>query len=90
MLIAATKAEPVPAVGNVAAEENKMTGSRTQMVDREGLIELNVGEDVRNSPRFNKDIAPTQASERTWSKWNIAALWVGCRSACPRIRWVGC
>ena len=44
MLIAATKAEPVPAVGNVAAEENKMTGSRTQMVDREGLIELNVGE----------------------------------------------
>jgi len=60
MLIAATKAEPVPAVGNVAAEENKMTGSRTQMVDREGLIELNVGEDVRNSPRFNKDIAPIE------------------------------
>ena len=83
MLIAATKAEPVPAVGNVAAEENKMTGSRTQMVDREGLIELNVGEDVRNSPRFNKDIAPTQASERTWSKWNIAALWVGMSICVP-------
>ena len=38
-----------------------MTGSRTQMVDREGLIELRVEDDVRASPRFNEDIAPTQA-----------------------------
>ncbi len=59
-----------------------MTETTSQMVDRGGLIELDVGDDVRSSSRFNEDIAPTQASERTWSKWNIAALWVACRSAC--------
>lgn len=60
-----------------------MTGTRTRMIDREGLIELQVGDDVRHSPRFNEDIAPTQASERTWSKWNIAALWVGMSICVP-------
>ena len=60
-----------------------MTGSTSRMVDREGLIELDVGKDVGDSPRFNKDIAPTQASERTWSKWNIAALWVGMSICVP-------
>ncbi|PCF96035.1 NCS1 family nucleobase:cation symporter-1 [Vreelandella nigrificans] len=60
-----------------------MTGSTSQMVDKEGLIELDVKEDVRGSSRFNEDIAPTQASERTWSKWNIAALWVGMSICVP-------
>lgn len=60
-----------------------MTDATSQMVDREGLIELDVGHDVRDSPRFNEDIAPTQVSERTWSKWNIAALWVGMSICIP-------
>lgn len=60
-----------------------MTGTTSQMVDRDGLIELEVGSDVRGSARFNEDIAPTQASERTWSKWNIAALWVGMSICVP-------
>lgn len=60
-----------------------MTGATSRMVDREGLIELEVNDDVRQSARFNEDIAPTQARERTWSKWNIAALWVGMSICVP-------
>ncbi|WP_447527643.1 NCS1 family nucleobase:cation symporter-1 [Vreelandella sp. TE19] len=60
-----------------------MTVSASRMVDREGLIELEVNNDVRDSPRFNEDIAPTTAAERTWSKWNIAALWVGMAICVP-------
>ena len=34
-------------------------------------------EDVRNSPLWNEDLAPTQPERRTWSTYNIAALWIG-------------
>ncbi len=34
-------------------------------------------EDVSHSPLWNKDLAPTSIEERTWSTWNIAALWIG-------------
>lgn len=34
-------------------------------------------EDVSASPLWNHDLAPTTLSERTWSTWNIAALWIG-------------
>ncbi len=33
--------------------------------------------DVSNSPLWNKDLAPTSIKDRTWSTWNIAALWIG-------------
>src|SRR5918993_1286995 len=33
--------------------------------------------DVSSSPLWNKDLAPTTIKERTWSTWNIAALWIG-------------
>ena len=33
--------------------------------------------DVSGSPLWNKDLAPTTIKERTWSTWNIAALWIG-------------
>jgi nucleobase:cation symporter-1, NCS1 family len=33
--------------------------------------------DVSQSPLWNKDLAPTTIKERTWSTWNIAALWIG-------------
>ena len=33
--------------------------------------------DVSASPLWNKDLAPTTIQERTWSTWNIAALWIG-------------
>src|SRR5499426_3738270 len=33
--------------------------------------------DVSRSPLWNRDLAPTTIRERTWSTWNIAALWIG-------------
>lgn len=34
-------------------------------------------EDVSASPLWNPDLAPTTIRERTWTTWNIAALWIG-------------
>ena len=34
-------------------------------------------EDLSGSPLWNEDLAPTPASRRTWSTYNIAALWIG-------------
>ena len=33
--------------------------------------------DVSHSPLWNEDLAPTPLSRRTWSTYNIAALWIG-------------
>jgi len=33
--------------------------------------------DVSKSPLWNHDLAPTTIKQRTWSTWNIAALWIG-------------
>ena len=33
--------------------------------------------DLSSSPLWNPDLAPTPASRRTWSTYNIAALWIG-------------
>jgi len=38
-------------------------------------VELN--DDISHSPLWNEDLAPTPASRRTWSTYNIAALWIG-------------
>ncbi|HWP44530.1 MAG TPA: NCS1 family nucleobase:cation symporter-1 [Blastocatellia bacterium] len=42
---------------------------------RSEFIELK--EDVSHSPLWNRDLAPTTINERTWSTYNIAALWIG-------------
>ncbi|MBI3651176.1 MAG: NCS1 family nucleobase:cation symporter-1 [Acidobacteria bacterium] len=39
------------------------------------FVELH--EDVSQSPLWNRDLAPTTIKERTWSTYNIAALWIG-------------
>src|SRR5881628_2535497 len=33
--------------------------------------------DMSASPLWNHDLAPTTIQQRTWSTWNIAALWIG-------------
>jgi nucleobase:cation symporter-1, NCS1 family len=38
---------------------------------------VELGEDVSASPLWNHDLAPTTIKDRTWSTWNIAALWIG-------------
>ncbi len=42
---------------------------------RPGFAELN--EDVSHSSLWNPDLAPTTIKERTWTTYNIAALWIG-------------
>jgi NCS1 family nucleobase:cation symporter-1 len=50
------------------------TASAIATTERD-FVELT--EDVSGSPLWNKDLAPTTIKERTWSTWNIAALWIG-------------
>jgi NCS1 family nucleobase:cation symporter-1 len=38
---------------------------------------VEITEDLSSSPLWNKDLAPTPLSRRTWSTYNIAALWIG-------------
>jgi len=46
-------------------------------------VELELGQDLASSPRYNDDIAPTRAAQRTWSRWHVAALWVGMAICVP-------
>ena len=38
---------------------------------------VTVDEDLSESPLWNRDLAPTPLDRRTWSTYNIAALWIG-------------
>ncbi|MEO6488189.1 MAG: NCS1 family nucleobase:cation symporter-1 [Thermoanaerobaculia bacterium] len=38
---------------------------------------MQLNDDISQSPLWNPDLAPTPASRRTWSTYNIAALWIG-------------
>lgn len=42
-----------------------------------------LGSEITSGPLYNKDIAPTPIESRTWSKWHIAALWVGMAVCIP-------
>jgi nucleobase:cation symporter-1, NCS1 family len=46
----------------------------TAVADRD-FVEVH--EDLSSSPLWNEDLAPTPLSRRTWSTYNIAALWIG-------------
>lgn len=45
----------------------------------DGRVELNADteDSIRSSSLYNEDLAPTTLKTRTWSTWNIAALWIG-------------
>ncbi|MFN0086826.1 MAG: NCS1 family nucleobase:cation symporter-1 [Blastocatellia bacterium] len=57
------------------ARESTSTRSDGRTATTRDFIELNA--DVTASPLWNRDLAPTSIRERTWSTWNIAALWIG-------------
>ena len=38
---------------------------------------------ITNSPLYSPDLAPIPVEKRTWSKWNLAALWVGMAVCIP-------
>ena len=45
------------------------------------IVELQ--EDVSASPLYSEDLAPVPAGQRTWSKWHLAAIWVGMAVCIP-------
>ncbi|MBX7221881.1 MAG: NCS1 family nucleobase:cation symporter-1 [Blastocatellia bacterium] len=47
----------------------------SQATEQRDFVELD--QDVSASPLWNQDLAPTTIKQRTWSTWNIAALWIG-------------
>ncbi|MCZ2720891.1 NCS1 family nucleobase:cation symporter-1 [Marinomonas sp. 15G1-11] len=55
----------------------------SKSVKKGEFYELEVGNDLRQSSAYNDDLSPTKVSERTWSKLNIAALWVGMAICVP-------
>jgi NCS1 family nucleobase:cation symporter-1 len=59
------------------------TVAQSRAIEVGEFIELQAEDDVLTSPRYNDDIAPTEASQRTWTKWNVAALWVGMAICVP-------
>jgi len=40
-------------------------------------------DDTTKNPLINADLAPVPIEERTWSSWNIAALWIGMAVCIP-------
>lgn len=55
----------------------------SKSVKVDDFYELQVDSDLENSDFYNADLAPTKIKERTWSKVNIAALWVGMAICVP-------
>lgn len=45
------------------------------------IVELN--EDVSQSSLYSEDLAPVPSNQRTWSKWHLAAIWVGMAVCIP-------
>ncbi|MEX2122854.1 MAG: NCS1 family nucleobase:cation symporter-1 [Woeseia sp.] len=60
-----------------------MPHSQTKVISAGEFYELEAGDDLLSSSRYNDDIAPTRIAERTWNKWHIAALWVGMSICVP-------
>jgi len=48
---------------------------------KEEIVELH--EDLSSSPLWSPDFHPVPASQRTWNKWNLAAIWVGMAVCIP-------
>jgi len=47
----------------------------------EDIVELT--EDISDSPLYSEDLAPVPKEKRTWTMWNLAAIWVGMAVCIP-------
>lgn len=45
------------------------------------IVELQ--EDVSSSSLYSEDLAPVPTNQRTWSKWHLAAIWIGMAVCIP-------
>jgi NCS1 family nucleobase:cation symporter-1 len=63
----------------VAAAHDRRLGAVTTVASGAGYggDSTRVSDDIKNSPLWNPDLAPTDPARRTWSTYNIAALWIG-------------
>jgi cytosine/uracil/thiamine/allantoin permease len=50
------------------------------MIEEE-IVELT--EDISGSPLYSEDLAPVPKNKRTWTRWSLAALWVGMAVCIP-------
>lgn len=66
---------------NSSSNNSTLLTSSVHQVDE--FIELDVQSDVRDSPLYNDDLAPTKIKQRTWHKGNVAALWIGMAICVP-------
>ncbi|WP_222937519.1 NCS1 family nucleobase:cation symporter-1 [Spartinivicinus ruber] len=57
------------------------TSLSSSTLDQSPLIKQHPG--LHDSIYYNADIAPTLPEQRTWTKWHIAALWVGMAVCVP-------
>ena len=55
----------------------------SKVVQVDDFYELIVDSDLEQNRYYNDDLAPTKIEERTWNKFNIAALWVGMAICVP-------
>lgn len=51
-------------------------------MDESGEI-IELQEDVSNSSLYSEDLAPVPKERRTWTMWNLAAIWVGMAVCIP-------
>jgi NCS1 family nucleobase:cation symporter-1 len=54
-----------------------------EIVHRDGRVELRDHSRIATSPLFNHDLAPVPLSQRTWSTYNYAALWISMAHCIP-------
>ena len=54
-----------------------MTTTRTGVEPPAYTAPTSAAADITSSPLYNEDLAPTAPDRRTWSTYNIAALWIG-------------
>jgi NCS1 family nucleobase:cation symporter-1 len=50
--------------------------------EKSGLVEADLSS-LEGSPLINSDLAPTRLSQRTWTTYNIAALWISMSACIP-------
>ena len=60
-----------------------MAEAESRVIQVGEFFELDAGQDLLDSPRYNEDIAPTRVQQRSWTRWNVASLWVGMAICVP-------
>src|SRR5438309_4618190 len=49
----------------------------------DGRVELKSLDDIKSSPLYNDDLAPTHVEKRTWTTYTYAALWISMAHCIP-------